>query len=181
MKSGVSSCFTSSRFTFHATGCTMPAPMNPALREPRKESRSASRFSGRRVHFIGIGGSGMSGLARMLLDGGAIVSGSEPNPNKQTFELAKRGALISRDQVGELLSKQIDVVVRTAAVPDGNREFVAAKALGIKSMKYAEMLGQVMGERFGVAIAGTHGKSTTTAMTSYGLLQCGGDPSFVVG
>ncbi len=146
-----------------------------------KPVRSASRFSGRRVHFIGVGGSGMSGLARMLLDGGAIVSGSEPNPNKQTFELTQRGATISRDQMGELLSKEIDLVVRTAAVADSNREFKASKALGIPSMKYAEMLGQVMAERFGVAVAGTHGKSTTTAMISYGLLQCGGDPSFVVG
>ncbi len=123
----------------------------------------------------------MSGLARMLLDDGALVSGSEPNPNNQTFELTKRGARISRDQVGELLSKEIDLVVRTAAVVDSNREFIASRALGIPSMKYAQMLGQVMAERFGVAVAGTHGKSTTTAMISYGLLQCGGDPSFVVG
>jgi UDP-N-acetylmuramate--alanine ligase len=155
--------------------------MEPVVSGLRTESRSASRFAGRRVHFIGIGGSGMSGLARMLLDGGAIVSGSEPNPNKTSFELTQRGAKISRDQVGELLSKDIDLVVRTAAVPDSNREFIAAKALGIKSIKYAEMLGQVMAERFGVAVAGTHGKSTTTAMISYALLQCGGDPSFVVG
>ena len=119
----------------------------------------------------------MSGLARMLLDGGAIVSGSEPNPNKTTFELTQRGARISRDQVGELLSREIDLIVRTAAVPDSNREFTAARALGIKSIKYAEMLGAVMAERFGVAVAGTHGKSTTTAMISYALLQCGGDPS----
>ncbi|MGB7160733.1 MAG: UDP-N-acetylmuramate--L-alanine ligase [Tepidisphaeraceae bacterium] len=147
----------------------------------RTESRSTSRFAGRRVHFIGIGGSGMSGLARMLLDGGAIVTGSEPNPNHQTFELTKRGARISRDQIGELLSKDIDLVVRTAAVPDGNREFTAARALGIRSIKYAQMLGQVMAERFGVAVAGTHGKSTTTAMISYALLKCDGDPSFVVG
>ncbi len=146
-----------------------------------KPIRFVSRFTGRRVHFIGIGGSGMSGLARMLLDGGAVVSGSEPNPNVQTFELSKRGAKISRDQVGGLLSKDVHLVVRTAAVSDSNREFRAAKKLGIPSMKYAEMLGQVMSERFGVAVAGTHGKSTTTAMISYGLLQCGGDPSFVVG
>ncbi|HEV2295182.1 MAG TPA: UDP-N-acetylmuramate--L-alanine ligase [Tepidisphaeraceae bacterium] len=147
----------------------------------RTESRSASRFAGQRVHFIGIGGSGMSGLARMLLDGGAIVSGSEPTPNQTTFDLARRGAKISRSQVGELLSKKVDLVVRTAAVPDTNHEFIASRALGIPSMKYAEMLGQVMAERFGVAVAGTHGKSTTTAMISYALLKCGGDPSFVVG
>ena len=159
----------------------MPPHMEHVVSGLRTESRSASRFTGRRVHFIGIGGSGMSGLARMLLDNGAIVTGSEPNPNAQTFDLTKRGAKISRDQVGELLSKEVDLVVRTAAVPDGNRELIAAKALGIPSIKYAEMLGQVMGERFGVAVAGTHGKSTTTAMISYGLLKCGGDPSFVVG
>jgi len=158
----------------------MPPHMEPVVSGLRTESRS-SRFAGRRVHFIGIGGSGMSGLARMLIDGGAIVSGSEPNPNKTTFELGQRGARISRDQIGELLSKDIDLVVRTAAVPDSNREYKAAKALGIKSIKYAEMLGQVMAERFGVAVAGTHGKSTTTAMISYALLKCGGDPSFVVG
>ena len=141
----------------------------------------ASRFSGRRIHFIGIGGCGMSGLARMLLDSGAIVTGSEPKPNTQTLELIKRGVKISRDQMGELLSREIDLVVRTAAVKDNNAEFQAAGQYGLKSVKYAELLGQVMQERFGVAIAGTHGKSTTTAMTAYALLRCGVDPSFVIG
>jgi len=144
-------------------------------------AQAVSRFAGRRVHFIGIGGSGMSGLARMLLDNEAIVSGSEPKPNAQTFELARRGAKISRDQMGELLSNEIDLVVRTAAVKDDNREFVAAKAYNLKHVKYAQMLGLVMQERFGVAVAGTHGKSTTTAMISYALLQCAADPSFVIG
>ena len=142
---------------------------------------SPSKFTGRRVHFIGIGGCGMSGLAAMLLDSGAIVTGSEPKPNSQTFALAKRGAQISRDQIGELLGREIDLVVRTAAVPDANREYVAAKAFGIRTIKYAELLGEVMAERFGVAVAGTHGKSTTTAMIAYALTRCGADPSFVVG
>ncbi len=145
------------------------------------ESRSASRFTGKRVHFIGIGGCGMSGLARMLLDAGAIVTGSEPKPNPQTFDLAKSGARLSRDQIGELLTPHTDLVVRTAAVPDSNREYLAAKKYGIPSIKYADLLGQVMAERYGIAIAGTHGKSTTTAMTAYTMLQCGADPSFVVG
>ena len=145
------------------------------------QDQSVSRFSNRRVHFIGIGGCGMSGLARMLLDSGAIVSGSEPRPNAQTLELAKRGVKISRDQIGELLSREIDLVVRTAAVKDNNPEYQAAGKYGLQSIKYAELLGQVMQERLGVAIAGTHGKSTTTAMTAYTLLQCGADPSFVVG
>jgi UDP-N-acetylmuramate--alanine ligase len=150
--------------------------------ELRKESRSASKFAGKRVHFIGIGGSGMSGLARMLIDNGAIVTGSEPHPNEQSMDLARRGAKISRDQIGELLSPQIDLVVRTAAVPDGNEEFRrATQNYNLRTIKYAEMLGEVMKERTGIAIAGTHGKSTTSAMIAYALEKCGADPSFVIG
>jgi UDP-N-acetylmuramate--alanine ligase len=140
-----------------------------------------SRFAGKRVHFIGIGGCGMSGLARILLDDRAIVTGSEPKPNPQTFQLSASGAKISRDQMGELLSRETDLVVRTAAVPDSNRELIAARAIGIPSIKYADLLGQVMAERYGIAVAGTHGKSTTTAMIAYTMLRCGADPSFVVG
>src|SRR5436305_7338880 len=105
----------------------MSPPMESVLKQQRTDSRSASRFAGKRVHFIGIGGSGMSGLARMLLDGGAIVSGSEPKPNSQTFELTKRGVKISRTQMGEFLSRDVDLVVRTAAIPETNAEFLAAK------------------------------------------------------
>jgi UDP-N-acetylmuramate--alanine ligase len=159
----------------------MPIEVSPQLNESRTESRPVSRFAGRRVHFIGIGGCGMSGLARILIDAGAIVTGSEPKPNPQTFDLTRRGAEISRDQLGELLSAKTDLVVRTAAVPDWNVEYKAALRYGIPTIKYAELLGQVMQERFGIAVAGTHGKSTTTAMISYALLQCAADPSFVVG
>lgn len=123
----------------------------------------------------------MSGLARILLDAGAIVSGSEPHPNETTFELTRHGVTISRDQMGELLSREVDLVVRTAAVSDSNNELKAAVALSIPTIKYAELLGEVMSERLGVAVAGTHGKSTTTAMISYALVQCNADPSFVVG
>src|SRR5258708_23416241 len=151
-------------FHFHST---ILFQMDLIANEPRMESRSVSRFAGKRVHFIGIGGCGMSGLARMLLDGGAIVSGSEPKPNPQTFQLAKLGAKISRDQMGELLARETDLVVRTAAVPDTNREYLAAKAFGIKSIKYAELLGEVMAERFGLAVAGTPGKPRASALMPY--------------
>jgi UDP-N-acetylmuramate--alanine ligase len=161
--------------------CTINISMDAHLTEPGRESAAFSQFHGKRVHFIGIGGSGMSGLARMLLDCGSIVSGSEPRPGPQTFELVRRGAKISRDQLGELLGRNIDLVVRSAAVRDENPEMLAAGALGIRTVKYAQMLGMVMAERFGVAVAGTHGKSTTTAMLSFALGQCGADPSFVIG
>lgn len=153
-----------------------------AVNELRTESRHpASRFAGKRVHLIGIGGCGMSGLASILVDDGAIVTGSEPKPNSQTIELVRRGVKISRDQLGELLCNDVDLVVRTAAIPDSNREFIAARAYGIPTIKYSQLLGQVMQERFGVAVAGTHGKSTTTAMIAHALVGCGVDPSFVIG
>jgi UDP-N-acetylmuramate--alanine ligase len=142
---------------------------------------SASRFAGKRVHFIGIGGCGMAGLARVLLDAGALVTGSDPNFNEAAMELSRRGAKISRTQLGELLSREVDLVVRTAAVQDSNPEFLAARKLGLPHMKYAQLLGQVMQERFAIAISGTHGKTTTTSMTSLALLRCDADPSFVIG
>ncbi len=151
----------------------------PAL-VPAPKGR-VSRFAGKRIHLIGIGGCGMSGLARILMDAGALISGSEPKPNTQTFALTKAGVKISRTQSGELLSRDVDLIVRTAAIKDDNAEFMASRALGIRSIKYAQMLGEVMAERFGIAVAGTHGKSTTTAMIAYALTQCGADPSWVVG
>ena len=156
-------------------GETRDRSASPTRQQP------ASKFAGKKIHFIGIGGSGMSGLARMLMDSGAIVSGSEPNPNAQTAELIRRGAKISQDQLGALVSRDIDWAVRTAAVKDTNAEYQTAVQYGLQTVKYAQMLGMVMGERLGVAIAGTHGKSTTTAMTAFALTQCGVDPSFVVG
>ncbi len=158
----------------------MPSVMEAAA-GLRMDSRSLSRFAGQRVHFIGIGGSGMSGLAQMLLDSGAVVSGTELRPNATSRELGRRGAHISRDQTGTLLSREIDLVVRTAAISDSNAEFQVAQSLQLTTVKYAELLGQVMQERFGVAVAGTHGKSTTTAMVAFALTRLGMDPSFVVG
>jgi len=148
------------------------------------ESRSnppVSRFAGQKVHFIGIAGCGMAGLARMLIDAGAVVTGSDPSPNTQSLGLTQLGAKISRTQLGELLHREVDLVVRTAAVPDSNPEFLAAKKLGLTTIKYAELLGQVMSERLGVAVAGTHGKTTTTSMIAHALIACEADPSFVIG
>ncbi len=147
----------------------------------RMDSLPQRPWTGQRVHFIGVGGAGMSGLARVLIDSGALVTGSDKVPNEQTDDLARRGATISFQQRGELLSSETTLVVRTAAVRDDNPEFELAQRLKIPTTKYAQLLGQVMQERFGVAVAGTHGKSTTTAMVCHALLSCGMEPSFVVG
>ena len=142
---------------------------------------SRSRFAGRRVHFVGIGGVGMSGLAHILLDAGAEVSGSDPCPSDITQRLEDRGALVSDEQDGALLTADVDLVVRTAAVREDNEELATAREYELKVIFYAELLGQIMAERLGIAVAGTHGKSTTTAMLAYALTRCGLDPSFVIG
>jgi UDP-N-acetylmuramate--alanine ligase len=151
----------------------MPEPIIPAP--------AALNLQGTRIHFVGIGGCGMSGLARIVLDCGALVSGTDAKPNEQTLDLASRGVRITYDQKGELLDAGVGIVVRTAAVKDDNPEYQRAVELGLPTIKYAEMLGRVMAGRFGVAVAGTHGKTTTTGMLAFALQECQLDPSFVIG
>jgi UDP-N-acetylmuramate--alanine ligase len=160
---------------------TMPPKAMVVDHQVRMESRPVSRFRGRRVHFIGIGGCGMAGLARMLLDDGALVTGTDSKASQLTEYLADRGAKVAYQQDGSLLSPDVDLVIRTAAIPDSNPEFMYAHRLGLKHIKYAQLLGQVMAERFGIAISGTHGKTTTTSMAAFALKECGKDPSFVIG
>lgn len=159
----------------------MPLTLMRTDAAPRTDSLSASSFAGQRLHFIGIGGCGMSGLAAILLDAGAVVSGSDLRPSLETERLARRGARIVYQQNGTTLGDDIDLVVRTAAVRDDNAEFRRARELHLPHLKYAQLLGQVMAERCGIAVAGTHGKTTTTSMLAFALRECGLDPSFVIG
>ena len=138
-------------------------------------------FTGRRVHFIGIGGSGMSGLAHMLMNFGAKVSGTDRSASSVTEKLAGIGAAISYVESADALPPGTDIVVHSAAVKADHPEMLSAHHRGIEILKYAQMLGRVMSLKHGIAIAGTHGKSTTTAMTAYTLLAADKNPSFVVG
>ncbi len=123
----------------------------------------------------------MSGLAHMLLNLGAAVSGTDKTPSAATRKLSEIGAAVSYAEGAEALPEGTQVVVYSAAIPATHPEMVAAKEMGCEIVKYAQMLGRVMALKNGVAIAGTHGKSTTTAMTAHILLSAGKDPSYVVG
>jgi UDP-N-acetylmuramate--alanine ligase len=141
----------------------------------------AGKYVGKRIHLIGIGGSGMRALAKMLLERGALVSGSDSSPGGPVERLRKNGVIVKLGQCAENLPESCDMVVRSAAIHEQNPELLAARLRGVEVLKYSQMLGRLMSECVGVAVAGTHGKSTTTAMVAYALRKAGADPSFVVG
>ena len=134
------------------------------------------------VHFIGIGGISMSGLAEVLLREGFTVSGSDMTRSALTEKLSDMGALISYPQSAENITPDIDLVVYTAAISEDNPEYAAAKSASLPMLPRAEVLGQIMANyRVSVAVSGTHGKTTTTSMLSHILLKAGADPTISVG
>jgi UDP-N-acetylmuramate--alanine ligase len=132
------------------------------------------------IHLIGIGGTGLSAIASLLLDLGYTVSGSDQRPNDATAELAQRGATIYRGHRAEQV-KGAHLVLMSSAVPQDNVEVVAARAAGIPVVKRREFLGPLMEGRHGIGVAGTHGKTTTASMIAIILLRGGLDPSFILG
>jgi len=132
------------------------------------------------VHFIGIGGSGLSAIARLLLESGYTVSGSDRAFSPFADEVRKAGASVYIGHHARNLAGA-DWVVRSSAITDDNPEVRAAKRAGIPVYKRADFLGQLMSDKTGIAIAGTHGKTTTTAMTAWVLHELGRKPSFIVG
>ncbi len=141
----------------------------------------AIALRGRRVHFIGIGGCGMSGLARMARHFGAVCTGSDMAASAAVASLRDEGFAVSLIQTADSLPDDCDLVVVSAAIKPDHPELAEARRRGIRVLKYAQMLGELMIGRIGVAIAGTHGKSTTTSMLSHTLIRAGLDPSFIVG
>lgn len=132
------------------------------------------------IHLIGIGGSGLSAIARLLLESGYTVSGSDRTLSDLARELANAGATVFTGHAAENV-RGADLVVRSSAVPDANPEVQAALAAGIPVLKRADFLGRLMSGRTGIAVAGTHGKTTTTAMLAWLLTACGQDPSYIIG
>lgn len=134
------------------------------------------------VHFIGIGGISMSGLAKLLHSEGFPVSGSDWKQSELTQELAALGIPVALGQSSANITPEIDLVVYTAAVAADNEELAAAKAAGIQTMVRADLLGQIMRQYpHAVGIAGTHGKTTTTSLLSLLLMDGGLDPTVSVG
>lgn len=132
------------------------------------------------VHFVGIGGVGMAGIAEVLLRQGYAVSGSDLSENTLTQWLKVMGAVIYRGHDAKNI-ENADVIVRSSAVDWNNPEFEAARLARIPIVQRAEMLGELMRFRYGIAIAGTHGKTTTTSLVTSILAEAGLDPTFVIG
>jgi UDP-N-acetylmuramate--alanine ligase len=133
-----------------------------------------------RVHFAGIGGAGMSGIARILLARGVTVSGSDAAHSDLLDELAALGAVIHLGHDGAHVGDADTLVVSSAIRPD-NPELTEALRRGIRVLHRAAALGSAMLGRRGIAIAGTHGKTTTTSMLTTILRGCGADPAYVIG
>ncbi len=163
---------------------TVTTTTTTALRRAGISSRRARKpilLQGQRIHFVGIGGSGMSGLARMIHQRGAIVTGTDQSDGPTIDMLTQVGIGVSLEQAAESVPAQCDRVVISAAIKSDHPEVIEARRRDIRVIKYSKMLGEMMLGRVGISIAGTHGKSSTTSMTSHLLIQCGLDPSVIVG
>ena len=134
------------------------------------------------VYFMGIGGISMSGLAEILLDQGFTVSGSDMKESALTKQLEAKGVKVYYGQISENITSDIDLVVYTAAIREDNEEWQAARNANIPMLTRAQLLGQIMDNyKNSIAVAGTHGKTTTTSMISQVLLEANTDPTITVG
>ena len=140
-----------------------------------------THLQGKKYHFIGIGGIGTSGLAKMLMNNGAIVTGSDMDDSVVVAQLRSMGADVAIGHRPDNISEDTDIVVMSAAITAANPELGRASELGLAIYKYAEMLGRLFDTYTGIAVAGTHGKSTTSGWLSYILQQAGAGPNYIVG
>lgn len=132
------------------------------------------------VHFVGIGGYGMSAIARVLIDLGYKVTGSDVAMNELAKKLESRGAVVYIGHAPEQIDGA-ELVVYSTSISEDNTEIVAAKAKAIPVLHRSQMLAKIMNERKGVAVAGAHGKTTTTSMIAHVLEECGVDPTYIIG
>lgn len=132
------------------------------------------------IHLIGIGGTGISSIARVLLEKGYTVSGSDRVLSLLALDLQKAGVTIHQGHDAVNISGA-DIVVRSSAIPDDNPEVVAARSAGVQVMKRSDFLAYLMEDQKCIAIAGSHGKTTTSAMMAWTLTSLDKDPSYILG
>lgn len=133
------------------------------------------------IHFIGIGGIGTSAIAHIMKKRGFTVSGSDMEASEITTALKKVGIKVSIGHDAKNVTKDVELVVYSPAIPKDNPELLQAEKLGIKTITYPQALGELSKEYFTIAVSGAHGKSTTTAMTALLLKNAGLDPTVVIG
>ena len=135
---------------------------------------------GQHIHIVGVGGSGMSAITRVLVQRSYTVSGSDLHANAFTRDLAALGVTVYAGHAADHIAGA-DLLVISSAVPDDNPEVAAARAQGIPVLLRRDMLGELMAGQVGIAVAGTHGKTTTTALLAHTLIEAGLDPTYIVG
>jgi UDP-N-acetylmuramate--alanine ligase len=135
----------------------------------------------RNIYFIGIGGIGISAIARMMLLDGKQVSGSDRDETKVTEELRRAGAVIMIVQKADNIPADCDLIIYTVAIPTDNPEFVEAKKRGIPMLTYPQTLNIISKDKYTIAVSGTHGKTTVTAMVAKVMIDAGLDPTVIVG
>ncbi len=155
----------------------MSKPVNQPL---NSDVANPMRQAIQHLHFVGVGGSGMSALAEIAHGQGYTVSGSDQQDNEATRRLVGLGVRVHAGHAAAHMAGA-DVVVTSTAVPAHNPEVLAARAQGVAVVPRAVLLGEVMRGKTGIAIAGTHGKTTTTSLAASVLMAAGVDPSFVIG
>lgn len=160
---------------------THPTKVRAAHRYDIVDVVNRPQVAGTRFHFVGIGGVGMSGLAQFLIEKHALVSGSDQTATTTTTRLSRMGAQIHIGHDAENLKGQTAAVVVSAAVDEGNPELKRARRQGCRIYKYAQLLGELMAHFGGIAVSGTHGKSTTSGWLVHCLKEAGVDTNFVVG
>ena len=141
---------------------------------------SLERLAGRRIHFVGIGGAGMSGIARIMLSEGLNISGSDVTESAITKSLVALGAKIFIGHSAENI-RGADLLITSGAISPKNPELAAAREGGIETLTRAEALALLMEGKSSIAVAGTHGKTTTTSMLTVALQSAALDPSFAIG
>ena len=135
----------------------------------------------RKVHCVGVGGAGMSGIARLMAARGVTVSGSDAARSETTGRLMAEGIRVDHAQDGRAIAAETDLVIASAAIRKENAELQRAHELRVPVIKYAEAVGRLMADRAGIAVAGTHGKTTTSSMLAWIFSVAGRDPSFLIG